>query len=90
MSATVDRDWLRTVDCEWDKDVQEVRSLNLDRESSETIHKVMCARKKLRPAGVKAQETEKLAKKVLESHKAGSRTLVIVNTVPRAVELYQT
>ena len=90
MSATIDRDWLKTADCDLGRDVQGIRSLNLDREGSETIHKVMCARKKLRPAGVKAQDTEKLAEKVLESHKAGSRTLVIVNTVPRAVRLYQT
>jgi CRISPR-associated endonuclease/helicase Cas3 len=90
MSATVDRDWLKTADCDLDQDVQGVRSLNLERENSETLRKVIYARKKLQSAGVEAQDTEKLAKKVLKSHKAGSRTLVIVNTVPRAVELYQT
>lgn len=91
MSATIDRDWLKTVDCDLECDVPELYTLGLERENNKTLREIMLARKILRLLrGVKAQDKEKLAKKVLEAHQAGSRTLVIVNTVSKAVELYQT
>lgn len=89
MSATLHSDWLKTVDL---KDhVDGFTTLELDQADHENVvvKKRWTAKKPLGQAGVAMGNLEELAKKVLEAHKPGTRTLVIVNTVKRASDLWR-
>lgn len=88
MSATVERDWLKTVDIEPDKDIVGSLALDLDKETAQPLHDAMGARKTVRKAKAKVGDLGKLAKEVLSKHSRGSRTIVVVNTVQRAVDVY--
>jgi CRISPR-associated endonuclease/helicase Cas3 len=92
MSATVERDWLNTADFDSAQDAKEGPPLDLSRETSQVIQDVMNAKKIVNQAKPKAGDVEKLAKEVVTSHctpnKKGHRTLVVVNTVSRAIQLH--
>ncbi|MGE3537982.1 MAG: CRISPR-associated helicase Cas3' [Candidatus Tectimicrobiota bacterium] len=89
MSATVERDWLQTVDVDVQQDIAGEISLDASREVSSTLQEVICAKKIVHRANAKAGEKDKLTKEIISAHKKSSRTLVVVNTVARAGELYE-
>jgi len=91
MSATIEPDWLKTVDADLKQDARGEFLLDLAAETAQTLHDVMQAKKVIQKAKAKAGDTAKLAKEVVGEHekrKKRSRTLVVVNTVRRAVELH--
>lgn len=86
MSATIKRDWLTTVDFRVDK----IRELSLS-EDDLNLPAVQ-QRNKAHKQVAKAESGSKpgeLGGFILKKHRRGGRTLVVVNTVKRAAELYQ-
>jgi CRISPR-associated endonuclease/helicase Cas3 len=90
MSATVKPDWLATVDVDPQQDISGELALDIAGEGSETLRAVLFAQKMVHETRLIAGEFEKLAKKVVAAHRKGSRTLVVVNTVKRAIGLHRT
>lgn len=88
MSATIRPDWLRTIDI---PDGTELRSLCLDEsdERSQFVQKRLHAKKHLSFAKASLGDTKALASEILADHD-GTLTLVVMNTVARAKELYKT
>jgi CRISPR-associated endonuclease/helicase Cas3 len=85
MSATLDRDWLRTVDFDPEDNSE---TIELSQEDSERVRNVIRAPKPLRMARATCDQTKELAAEILKAHRPASRTIVILNTVRRAVDLY--
>ncbi len=85
MSATLDRDWLRTVDFDPEDNSE---TIELSEEDSERVRNVIRALKPLRTARATCDQTKELAAEILKAHRPASRTIVILNTVRRAVDLY--
>lgn len=89
MSATLKRDWLRTVDWKDQVDTLEIVSLSeADRESS-VLSARLNAVKVLRKADERCRLPKGLADFVKEKHESRTQTLIVVNTVKRACEVYQ-
>lgn len=89
MSATLEPEWLKTVDFDHKTEICTHISLSEEDRSQLPVQKRINAVKTLQKADCDASESKKLAEKILQAHKKGSRTLVVVNTVGRAVKLYQ-
>lgn len=87
MSATLDEEWLRTVDVEAE-DVGDVLSLEDTDARNPVVHKRTRAGKALGRAQAKVGDVRGLANEVAAAHRAGTRTLVIANTVDRARDLF--
>lgn len=88
MSATLDKNWLKTVD--FDAQVDELKLLSLseaDREN-DVLKKRLEAVKDLQKAEDKCRLPKGLAEFVVEKHESGTQTLVVVNTVQRAQEVF--
>jgi CRISPR-associated endonuclease/helicase Cas3 len=87
MSATLEERWVRTVDVE-DSDVRGVLAL----EPADHVHPVVARRvgahKRASPAEADMGDTKALASEIAARHRAGTRTLAIVNTVDRACLLF--
>jgi len=90
MSATVKRDWLVTVDVDPAQDIPGELSFDISEEKSEALRAAMFARKIVSETKEKPDELKKITKQVLAAHQKGSRTLVVVNTVNRAIGLHRT
>lgn len=89
MSATLDRRWLKQIDFK-DK-VAELDLLELseaDRDS-ETLAKRLNAKKLISQASTDCRLPQGLAEFVKANHESGTQTLVIVNMVDRAREVYE-
>lgn len=88
MSATLDRDWLRTID--FDSRVGGLKSLELG--ESDRAAPALSARlgavKLLAPASAACRTPHGLAAFVKERHEPGTQTLIIVNRVARARETF--
>jgi CRISPR-associated endonuclease/helicase Cas3 len=88
MSATLQRNWLETIDfapvaqslLEFNLNSDDLMEPSLKRrfEASKPLERVDC------PAG----DYKMLAKLIMEKHKQGTRTLAVVNTIRRAMDLY--
>ena len=84
MSATVNANWLNSVDFE-DKMVCPYElKLSDDDYSNKEIIKVVKSPKKLNKITINEYDFKELVGKVLNEHVSGTRTLVILNTVDRA------
>lgn len=88
MSATLDTEWLKTVD--FAACVEGLTRLELSDtdKSSETLKKCLRAVKIVERAPEKCRTPKKLAEYIKENHKAGTKTLVVVNRVARAKETF--
>ncbi|MGZ5458015.1 MAG: type I-G CRISPR-associated helicase/endonuclease Cas3g [Thermoanaerobaculia bacterium] len=95
-SATISRGWLDTVDLT--SHLQNFRSLRLDGDDERRARERLRASKTVRRAqttlrGNSSKEidsyTSSLAGEVLDAHRPGARTLVVLNTVDRAQRLYR-
>jgi len=89
MSATIDKEWLGTVDFNPETNLAETLTLEQDDRDEDKIWFRIQAEKTLRKAEADANEPNKLAEAILEKHNPESRTLVVLNTVSRAVKLYE-
>ena len=96
MSATMQRDWLGTVDFEpclkhatelsFDFE-EEIKAVSLDDGARKILEDRWKAKKPLSKTKAGVSEPDKLAEEIVGSHKRGTRTIVVVNTVRRACEL---
>lgn len=94
MSATLRAEWLRTVDFK-DRIDHEGRidgkaTLSLSKSDHANMHvrDRWSAKKPLSMAGSEIDKPAALAAEVLKAHRPGTRTIVVVNTVKRACELF--
>jgi len=85
-SATIDRSWIDTVDHPISTDVVAERLQDDDRHHP-VVRKRLEAKK--RAHRLDAYDPKELAAQALSLHRPGTRTLVIVNTVERAVQTFQ-
>jgi len=97
MSATMRRDWLKTVDfASFLEDArelafdfgEEIKADGLDEKARKTLEDRWKARKPLAKAEAAMGDAAKLAEEVRSAHKPGTRTIVVVNTVKRACALF--
>lgn len=88
MSATMRRDWIKTVDFDPDL-LDEPLTLGPEDFKSAEVKKRWKAKKPLDKAKATSDETESLAREILDVHRPGSRTIVVVNTVKQARELFE-
>jgi CRISPR-associated endonuclease/helicase Cas3 len=89
MSATLQRDWLRTVDFVDSSGMPLVKLDENDLDNCDVCQRRE-ARKPLQPTTARMDDSSGLAIDILKAHqRAGGRTLVVVNTVKRARELAQ-
>ncbi len=88
MSATLQPDWLKTADFE--ERVDGLPVVKLDEDDRRAAGAILRAVKPLAIARSKMGESPELAEEVVaEHHRARGLTLVIVNTIARASELYR-
>lgn len=98
MSATMQRDWLKTVDfspllegvMELMFDFEtEIKADELDGKARQALTERWQAKKPLAIAEAAMGDAAGLVQEVHKTHKPGTRTIVIVNTVKRACELFK-
>lgn len=89
MSATLDKDWLKTVD--FAPKVDELKTLELSEidRKSDVLSKRLNAAKNLQKADVKCRLPKDLAEFAIKNHEQNTQTLIVVNTVQRAQEVYE-
>jgi CRISPR-associated endonuclease/helicase Cas3 len=87
MSATLEEDWLRTVDVE-DTDIAGHLALDETDRANSVVQQRITSQKATDRARSAMGELKNLASEIRREHRAGTRTLVIVNTVERARELF--
>jgi CRISPR-associated endonuclease/helicase Cas3 len=87
MSATIMPEWLATVDFRDSVKTLVRRGID-DADRNGALKTRLEAPKKLIACDAPSEDHQTLADFVLESHKPGARTLVVLNTVKRAVDLY--
>lgn len=87
MSATLEREWLRTVDC---NDPGSFCLLNLGKDDLQLdeLRRRFRAKKPIAKAKHVMDDAAGLAKEILDSYRPSTRTLTVVNTVARARDLY--
>ncbi|MEM3341599.1 MAG: CRISPR-associated helicase Cas3', partial [Thermoplasmata archaeon] len=90
MSATIDKDWLKTIDFKKYAPSLQILSINFSKIKGSVLAKRLKA-KKSPPVKMKAKfnEPEKIARDISKIHKKGTMTLVVLNTVRRARDLYK-
>ena len=89
MSATLQKDWLKTVDfSKRSEALTEMRLSDEDKNYPE-VKRRLNARKRIKKADIQAENPQKVAEMLLDIHERGTRTLVVVNTVNRAAEIYK-
>jgi CRISPR-associated endonuclease/helicase Cas3 len=98
MSATIQRDWIGTVDFApflagtsvlTFEFKEEIAADGLDEKARATLENRWRAKKPLGKTKAVGGDLRGLAEEVLAAHKRGTRTIVVVNTVGRARELFE-
>jgi CRISPR-associated endonuclease/helicase Cas3 len=87
LSATLDKAWLKTVDVA-DADIESAVALGAPDLDHDRVKAIRGAPKRLAQASCSPKETASLAKLIRKEHRPGTRTLVIVNTVQRARDVF--
>lgn len=87
MSATLQPDWLKTVDFD-PRTLKEAAHLTREDFEHPEIEKRWNATKSLHKATSPMGAPGQLAKEILDAHLPGTRTIIVVNTVHRACELF--
>ena len=88
MSATLEKDWLNTIDfAPISPDMDEI-GLSEDDLTDTSVRKRFEAKKALSKADCPGHDFKKIAEIILKEHQKGSRTLFVANTVKRATEIY--
>ena len=89
MSATLQREWLRSVDFAVSSESLRLLKLSEADKNNPSVRKGFEAKKHLEKADCPADKPNEIAQLIQESHRPGTRTLVVVNTVKRAVDIYE-
>jgi CRISPR-associated endonuclease/helicase Cas3 len=89
MSATMRPDWLRTVDFKDSVAGLSQLELTSDDHGNDEVTRRWAANKPLAKAEATTGDPVALALEVREAHRRGTRTIVVVNTVRRACELFE-
>lgn len=89
MSATMAPEWLRTVDVDLAQDAVGSLGLSEDDQKEREVAKRLHATKRLRQAVARLDQPKELTQEIIAAHLPRSRTLVVVNTVRRAMALYE-
>lgn len=89
MSATLDKKWLKTVDLDSQvNNLKEVALSNQDKAHPELAKRLQAKKPLAKSDFNMTNDCKKEAEFILKKHKPNTRTLVIVNTIDRAVEIY--
>lgn len=88
MSATLEREWLNTVDYTQQTGNSTAFALKQEDLDFPGINSRMSAVKTLRRTSAGAGDSKALAEEILQKHKPDTRTLIVQNTVRRAVDLH--
>lgn len=88
MSATLERDWLRQIDFAPQVEQLPVLELSPADRATDVLAKRLDAVKRLQPAPPECRLPKGLAEFVKVQHQPGSQTLIVVNTVNRAREVF--
>jgi CRISPR-associated endonuclease/helicase Cas3 len=88
MSATLEPGWLDTIDFREKFTGNPLELTDADYDVGLPLHKRMTASKQLHKLDVAATDAKATARLVTEKHRPGTQTLVIVNTVDRAKDVY--
>lgn len=89
MSATLDKSWLDTVDFKrFTGKMVELGLGDEDVANNESLNKRFQALKPISKADCPAEDFNKIAQLILDSHKPYTRTLVVLNKVKRALAVY--
>ena len=89
MSATLDKNWLKTIDFAPQVDGLKMLSLSDEDKQSDVLSKRLNAVKDLQKAEIKCRLPKDLAEFAVKNHEPNTQTLVVVNTVQRAQEVYE-
>ena len=89
MSATLDKDWLRTIDFAPKVDELQTLSLSGEDKQNEVLSARLNAVKNLQNAEIKCRLPKDLAEFAVKNHEPNTQTLIVVNTVARAQEVYE-
>ncbi|MCP4691173.1 MAG: CRISPR-associated helicase Cas3', partial [Desulfobacterales bacterium] len=89
MSATLKSDWLNTIDFAAQFRDLEKRGLSSDDLRRPEVVKRMSAEKSVVRSDVSSHKPDQIARLIATAHRKGTRTLVVVNTVRRAVDIYK-
>jgi len=89
MSATIHPKWLSTVDFKENIDQLKPADLSNDDRNDSGVQKRITASKMLYKAQCDASNSNNIADFIVAKHKPGTKTLVVVNTVKRAQDLYR-
>lgn len=88
MSATLDKEWLKTIDFKEQAEGLEVLTLDDDDRAIPELRERLHAVKRVGQAPASCRTPGGLARFVKEQHTNGTQTLVVVNRVARAREVY--
>ncbi len=88
MSATLQKDWLNTVDFDAETEILRECTLSDKDRSIPSLKRRFEATKPLEKTESPAKDVNKIAQLILDKHRPGTRTLVVVNTVKRAMDIY--
>ena len=89
MSATLRREWLDTVDFDADADAQGSLTLDEDDAAFAEVSQRLNAVKLIKRGGLASKDGKLEAGLVLEHHHPGTLTLIVVNTVRRAMAIHE-
>lgn len=90
MSATIQKEWLETVDFEPEQDAPGLLELTEeDRQRPDVRQRYEAVKPIEKIAAADSKDEKKAAELILNKHLPGTLTLVVVNTVKRATKLYQ-
>ena len=87
MSATLEPEWLKSADFDPSRDASRTLSLSESDRATSILQGRIRAKKPLEKAG-KPMGDPSIAADIVAAHQPGTRTLVVVNTVGRAMELF--
>ncbi|HYA42335.1 MAG TPA: CRISPR-associated helicase Cas3', partial [Syntrophobacteraceae bacterium] len=88
MSATLQKNWLSTVDFDPSLHITDEITLSDADLNDPSLRNRFQAKKPVSKVGINHSDLNSLADVVLKEHRPGTKTLVIVNTVKRAIALY--
>jgi len=88
MSATLERDWLNTIDFSGRTEGLTELKLSEGDKGHPSLRMRFEAKKPVELADCPADKPKEIAKLILNVHQPGTRTLVVVNTVGRSVGIY--
>jgi CRISPR-associated endonuclease/helicase Cas3 len=88
MSATMRRDWLKTVDFKDGLESLHQLELSAEDHKNDGVKRRWNAKKPLVRTEARIGDAFRLADEIRRAHKSGTRTIIVVNTVRRARELF--